>query len=313
MRLHFILFILLIAVFSSVSFAALEFSIGVSPSSIDLGNLERGSSKIVKFYLVTPSTEPLLVYLEPERDTINSFTSNHGGLASNYSEENVIDWVEILSNPIELKPVNQTLKTSGEEIAGWREVSFLLNIPEDSEPGYHSVKVKPIPSVPSETIGQAGTRIIAITTVELFFDVPGEAIRDGLILDVTTGNRIGNSLEINTYFHNTGTTTISVRATNNIYSNGNSLINLSSSKEFVKPKETKVLKSFLPLNEVALGDYDVATKVDYKTGASSKNSTITVSERPTTPQVGVGKAFPWWIIVLIAILIIAFLIYRWYK
>lgn len=313
MRSYFILFFVFsVLLLSPISFAAIEFSVGVSPPILDLGEIERGSTKIVKFYLVTPSTEPLLVYLEPEKGNLDFFIRDrYKDLVYNYSEEDVIYWAEFLNNPIELKPGNETLKTRAGEIRGWREVGFLLNIPKDAEPGYHILKIKPYPSVPSEVIGQAGARVIAITSVTVLFNVPGDAKREGIILDVTPGNYIGNRLEINTYFQNVGTTTISAKASQNIYKNGKSIANLTSSLEFIKPREVKALKTFLPTEGISFGDYDVFTTVDYTTGSASKTSTLTISPPPVavvTPVV-----FPWWIIILIVIVAIAIYIHRWYK
>jgi hypothetical protein len=314
MRFHFVLIIIfLVFLILSILSTAVEFTVGVSPPLVDLGEVEKGSTKIVKFYLVTPSTEPLLVHLIPETGNLDFF--NRGGyrdILFNYSEEDVLPWFEFLNNPIELKLANETLKTKAGEIRGWREVSFLINIPNNSESGYHMAKIKPIPTVPSELIGEAGARVVAITSVTILFDVPGEARREGIILDVTPGNYGGNRLEINTYFQNVGTVTISAMATNKVYFKGNSVANITSSTEFVKPKEVKILKSFLTMDELTAGDYNVSTTVSYTTGDASKNSTMAILPKEVITGIK-PEVFPWWIIILIIILIIAVCIYKWYK
>jgi hypothetical protein len=305
-------FVFLVLVLSTISFAAMEFSIGVSPPVIELGNIDAGSTKIVNFYVVTPSSEPILVYLEPERGNLDFFHKDkYKDFVSNYSEEDVLPWIEILSNPIELKPVEGNIVTGG--INGWKEINFLINVPKDAEPGYHTVKINPIPSTPSENLGQAGSRVVAVTSVTILFDVPGNAERNGIILDVNTGNQVGNQLEINTYFQNIGTTTISASAVNNVYLNGNSIENLTSQKEFVKPGETKILRSLLPLDKLAYGNYDIMTAVDYTTGSAYKNSTATISSQYAITQPEITHEFPWWIVIIIIILAISFCIYKWYK
>lgn len=293
------------------SFAA-EFVVGVSPPTVDLGEVKRGESKIVKFYIVTPSTETLIVRLEVETGSLDFFARDaYKNLLHNYSEETLTGWVEFLRNPVELAPANEALKTAAGEIRGWREVSFVLNVPANAEPGYHLAWIKPLPIVPPEVLGQAGARVVAITGVNMLFRVPGDAIRDGIILDVVPGSYVGDRLEINTFFQNTGSVTISARATQSIFKDGEVMANLSSSTETIKPNEVKVLKTFLPLDGISFGDYDVVTVVSYTTGLTEKKSTLKIVPPPVTiPE----PEFPYWAIFLIVLIIaIAIGIYKWYK
>ncbi|MEM7826547.1 MAG: hypothetical protein QW451_02885 [Candidatus Aenigmatarchaeota archaeon] len=291
---------------------AVDFTVGVSPAVIDLGEVEAGSTKIVKFFLVTPSTEPLLVYLEAEEGNLDFFSRDqYKQLVFNYSEEPTANWVEFLSNPVEIKPSNESLRIGAGEIKGWKEISFLLNVPEKAEPGYHLVKVKPLPRVPSEAIGQAGARVVAITSVSILFKIPGEAKREGVILDVTQGKYFGDRLEINTYFQNTGSVTLSAKAFQSIF-NGNELIeNLTSPFQFVKPGEVAILKTFLPLNKISPGKFEVFTTVDFATNSTSKISTLTIEALPIVEKP--EEIFPWWVVILILILLISIGIYKWYK
>jgi hypothetical protein len=312
MRLFALFFIFSILLLTSISLAA-ELIVGVSPPVLNLGEIERGTTKIVKFYLVTPSSEPLLVSLQSEKGNLDFFTRDeYKNILFNYSEEEVSGWVEFLKNPVELAPSNETLQTKGGVIKGWREISFLLNVPKNAEPGYHLVRINPYPSVPSEVLGQAGARVVAITSLSVLFNVPGDARREGLILDVVPGKYIGDRLEINTYFKNTGSVTISAKAIQTILKNGEAITTLSSSTELVKPNETKILKSLLPLDGISFGDYNVITSVSYTTGSTQKNSTLTISP-PLLPTFAPPPAFPYWIIILIIIIAIAIGIYKWYK
>jgi len=314
MRVYFVLVsIFLIILLSSISYAAIEFSVGVSPPVVDLGEVEKGSSKIVKLFLVTPSTEPLLIYLEKERGNLDFFgRDQYRNLTFNYSEQDTVSWAEFLKNPIELTPANETLKTKAGEIKGWREVDFLLNVPKDAEPGYHITRINPLPTIPSEAIGQTGARVVAITSVTVLFKVPGDSIREGIILDVNPGDYVGDRLEINTHFQNTGTTTISARAYQNVYRNGESIENISSPTEYIKPGEIKILKSYLSRDKISVGNYNVFTTVDYTTDYITKNSTMSITSRlPTVTKP--TEEFPYWIIILIVIIIIAIFIYRWYR
>ncbi|MEM3393688.1 MAG: hypothetical protein QXY79_01410 [Candidatus Methanomethylicia archaeon] len=300
-----------ILLFLIPSVLAAEFTVGVSPPIVDLGEIEAGSTNLVKFFLVTPSAEPLLVYIEAENGNLDFFSRDqYNQLIFNYSEEEVASWAEFLSNPIELKPSNETLKTKGGEIRGWKEISFLLNIPKQAEPGYHLLKIKPSPYVPSEALGQAGARVVAITSVTILFKLPGESKREGIILDVTPEKYSGGRLGINTYFKNTGTVTISARSLQSIFRNGELIENTISPTQLVKPGEIAVLKTFLPSDKVSSGEFLVVTTVSYTTGSTSKNSTLVVKFAPPIEK---PIEFPLWIVIIILIVLIAILIYKWYK
>ena len=83
---YFSLFVsIFLIVFSTSSFAQ---SVGISPSRIDLGEVERGTSKIGRFYIVTPNDVDLLVRLESvDEDTSFFGNSNYQYLLQNYSEQ----------------------------------------------------------------------------------------------------------------------------------------------------------------------------------------------------------------------------------
>jgi ribosome-binding ATPase YchF (GTP1/OBG family) len=65
-----LIFLSFFAIFAFNSVAEDRLFVGVSPPIVNLGELERGTTNLVKFYVVTVSEEPLLVYLEPEKGLI---------------------------------------------------------------------------------------------------------------------------------------------------------------------------------------------------------------------------------------------------
>jgi hypothetical protein len=310
----FIFLVVFFIILLEKTFAAREFSVGVSPSLIDLGEVYPGSSKPVSFFVVTPSDESILVYIETREALIDFFSKpNYKDYINTYSQEPTAGWVQIFANPVELKPTGE-IPTFGGTIKGSREVNFLLNIPKNAEPGYHLVKIFPRPSLPAGAIGQVGVQIAAITPITIIFKVPGDAIRQGKILDVTTGRYIGNYLELLIHFMNTGTVTVSAVANYiRIYAeNGNLTTSLTSDTKSVKPGEKQILTSMLPLNNFKDGEYLAYSNVNFITGNVHKNSTIKISTKPVVVPTGVvTKPFeiPLWIIVLIALFVI-FIIYR---
>jgi hypothetical protein len=300
-----------LTMFTFVSFA--DYSIGVSPGTIDMGNISSGSTKSVDFYLTTPSENSIFLRLDSERGNLNFFSKpQYSGLIYNHSEEDTTPWVKVINNPVEIRPDNETLRTSGGLFRGKEKISFLIDVPKDAEPGYHIVYIKPVPSTPSDNIGTVGSRVVAVTSLGVIFNVPGNAIRRGAILDTEMGSYSESRLEIKTYFQNTGTMTISANAIQRIY-NGSELIQeMYAGEQFVKPKEIKVFTTYLDASKVAIGDYNAYTIVDYTTGQAERGSIVKVISPSTAAAFVAGpegsSLLP--LLIIAIIVIFSIIIYR---
>lgn len=296
--------------------AATEFRIGVAPSLIDAGELIPGQTKLVKFDVVTPSEDPLLIYMELEQGGFEFFADpKYSGGMGEFSEQDIVGWIKLLDNPVELSTSDEQV-VGGSQARGHREVRFLIEVPANAEPGYHVLKVRPIPATPSETLGQAGARVVAVTSVTVVFKVRGAAVREGVILDVVESNYIGNRLTIDSFFSNPGTVTVSARAAQKIYSGENLIDQIYSSVEKFAPGESRPLKTFITAPDV--GQYRIETTVEYTTGSASTESFVTVEQpapAPTPEQQAQGGGFPTWIVIVIiaAIVIISVVVYKWYN
>lgn len=309
-----VLFLMSVFVFISIlsisSLAAQSFTVGVSPGTVNLGNMEKGTTKMVDFYVTTPSDETILVRLEPQRGDISFYErSSYSGYVNNCSEEEATSWVRIINNPVEIRPSNGTL--SGGSVRGKEIISFLLDVPDNAEPGFHVVHVSPLPSTPSESIGDIGSRVVAVTSLGVIVNVSGSAVRKGAILDVETGSYVGNRAELKTYFQNTGTVTVSTKIINRIYNESGVVKELISETQYVKPREIRTFTTYIPA-DVPRASYDVYTQADYTTGQAEKSSAIdltAVSAMIVAPVSGEGV--PLILILAIAAVIIAsIIIYR---
>ncbi len=300
--------------FLSETFAQ-EISIGVSPGLLDLKEIERSTSKISRFHLVTPSDRNVLVGLSVPYDNPDIFKKEeYRDSIFNYSEEDCGSWIKFLENPVEIKPTDQTLSVG--MIKGWKEIIFIVNIPKNAEPGYHTRKITPN-VVTSEEPGK-GVVVRTLTNINLIFNVPGNAIRNGKILDVTTGKYIHESLELRVFFQNTGTVTIiPYDGDMKIYDSTGRLIDtLSISGPAVKPGEVDVFTTLWNTRNLNLGDYKVVTTLDIRSGKISKESVINLYEPsklapPTGKVVEEPSQFPW--LLLIAVIIIISTVYYFYK
>ncbi len=291
---------------------AIRYQVGVSPPFLDLGEVQQGSSKVGEFYIITSSTDDLMVSMETTNGNMDFFNSDKfKSMVYEYSEEDCYSWIEFPKNPVLLKPSEEEIKTSYGVIKGWRKINFILNIPKNAEPGYHIISLKPTPYVPGG-IG-TGVTIVAVTTITVLFRVSGDAVREGSILDITTGQFTPNGLEIDTYFQNKGTVTVSLRAEPIEFydEKGEMVKKIVSNIDKVKPGDMVDLKAYLNTNNLSQKEYDVIANVNYKTNTTSKRSTISLEAKAAAiPTPEERPQFPWWIVVIIAIIIISYIIYR---
>ncbi len=289
-------------------------SVGISPARIDLGEVKKGSSVIGKFYIVTPNDADMLVSLRTLEGIPDVFNSaEYEGLIQNYSEEKCANWVEFPFNPVELKR-EQELKTAGGVIKGWREIKFILNVPQDAEPGYHVVRVNALPLVSAAPAGAVSINVRTSVIIPIIFKVPGMAVRSGSILDISSGDYSDGKLGINVYFKNDGTVTMSAQAESvEIYDRYDRLSGrLSSNLYYLKPGEMRAMMAWLDTEGLAVGDYTALGTVNYLSGNSSKQSVINIYEIPAAVKAAEEKYyFPWWVLLIPIIFAVAYIVYRW--
>ncbi len=81
---------------------------------------------------------------------------------------------------------------------------------------------------------------------------------------------------------------------------------------YIEPKGIKVFKGFLSREEISLGDYNVYTFINYKTGTAEKSSLITIPSPPTAlvtkPEEEVFISLL--VIIIVIIFVISVIIYR---
>lgn len=313
---------LLIVFFLSLSIVnSQKLVVGVSPSSLNLGELSPGESKIVSFYVITPSDDDILVDLDADDYDISIFRSGRSpNMMLEFSEEKSSHWVDFLNNPVLLKPGIEKLETSISSVKAFREVRFILKIPEDAEPGYRSVKIKPSPRLP-KTPNRGAVAIQTVTPIILNFRVIGEAERKMKILDLTPGNMVGNRLELNIHVLNEGTVTTTCQAeTIKIYNDTDGLVHITSSGfHDLGPGEIGQLKAYWDNPDLDSDIYSASVDLNYFTGRDFKEIEFSYDGIPTGEVVksiskSEEKSSPNLIfIILIIIIIISYLIYRWVK
>mgnify|MGYP000137060334 CR=1 FL=1 len=298
-----LIFYLFLALLFSVKVSiSQKYTVGVSPPFIDLGEVERGETKSVKFYIVSPSNDEMLVKLIEHQDNIDFVNSYNSTLIANYSEEDISSWIRYFSNPVVLRPQNQPLQTAIGKVTNWMEVNFLLSIPKNAEPGYHSFSIQPDLEFTGQAGGQVGVGIVAVTKVNIIFKIPGEAIRRGEIVDV-----LGDGNKVRIFFKNTGTVTMKVVASGEIY-HRNKTYSFSSAREIVKPNELKEIVAFI--NEPLQGTFDSKVVVDFTSDKVEKKVGINFVKAPVEISKPIDFTFLIYVIIAIVIILIARWIYE---
>lgn len=288
-----------------------QISVGVSPSIIDLGEVNRGETKIVRFNVITSSEDIIIVSLESTRGKADFFTGNYANLISNYSEEDTKQWIEFLLNPVELKPMN----IQGTAIKNIREATFLLNIPRYAEPGYHNSYVMLNPIITDEVKPITIKTVVPLTVL---FKVPGNVLREGKIYDIALRGYNRDTVYFDVFFHNTGNVTIMVKSGKidifDIFNNSVGSVIIPS--DYVKPGEVKTFNALWNINETFIpGTYRLEAEMDYSNNKTKKTTYIELYEKPSLPTpriVEKKEGIPIWIIILVLLLVIG-VVYLWYK
>ena len=287
--------IFLIAFFFSIQIGK-AISIGISPPSIDLGELKRGEVKEFSFNLLTSYSETLSVYIQVEKAP-RDVLSHYENILNEISEEDASSWIKIDQNPISLQPINKTLQT--------RKIVLKIAIPPNAEPGYHFLKITPNPIITKKVSSQVGGVAVSITSIILKFRVEGNVDRSGKILDTIVTYKNGNA-NFQTYFLNQGNVTLEVRAFFEIEDKNKSLT-INSPFTLVKPNQVAKLSSSLPLKT---GTYNLTTLVYWLAGNTSKFQTIEIKEAKKE-IVFIPKIDYLPLIILVIIILISYLIWKY--
>jgi len=312
MKIYLNLLLILFSILTIQSVNA-QISVGVSPPVVDLGMVNRGETKIAKFNIITSSDSDLLVRLEPTMGKAEFFTSVYSNYIYNYSEEDTRSWVSFLSNPVYLAPIN----LQGTNLKGAREVTFLVTVPENAEPGFHNGYIMMDARSPKESKKQLSIK--TVVPLSFLLQVPGEVIRNGKIYDLSVRGYSSDTVYLDVLFQNIGNVTMLVKSGYiEIFDlNDNFIDKVTISGGFVKPGQLKTFNSIWQINESFIpGTYRLEAKMYYSSGYAEKTTLIKLSELPPPPMpkvVEVSKeGVPMWLMILIILLVIG-IGYWWYK
>jgi hypothetical protein len=289
----------------------MAFSIGTAPGVQYVGDFKAGESAYVKFYLMTNANSDVLVQMSYTKPHIEAYYP--GGFrfvsAEQTSQEDISGWIKFQQNPVLVSPRKSFLVTfeNGETIRANAEAVYKLTIPSNAEPGYHIGSISLSPKVASGGAG-AGVSTIGVTRYLFVFKVRGVAERKGEVVNIYADRIDKKKARIDVIYKNTGQNTVSVWVDRlNIYDEYGGLnASLNSGMVYVAPGEMKIIPVYWTADSVPSGQFRAEAKVNYITGYAAKSVSIDI---PLVPSKAISAEipkdrFPWWLIVLAALLII---------
>ncbi len=315
-------FFLTFLIFHFILPQVFSLSVGVAPGVVDLGEVENGKEYSFNFYLISDYEKDLAVELSTQNAPPEFYTPAWPRHGYNFdpitaSEEKTSTWISFIENPVVLPPEKKlyTLST-GSLVKANKEVTALIKIPENAEPGYHAGYIVPKPITQAQGRGGTALEIITITKIGYVFKVKGEAKRNGKIIGI-----IHEKDKLKIIFKNTGTLTMSVKVSNvTIYDAYKKKIiaSLSSREYKVKPKEITTIAIPWFNETITEGKYPVKATVEWIGGKTEKEGVIEfrkeitekpiISEIPEKPPLK-PTGFPTWMVSII-IIISAFIFYK---
>ena len=300
---------------------ALAVSVGTAPGVLDLGEVEPGKTVYFKFYLTTNAKNDMLVYLSymPPHRVLweRNQTGRYTFLPLESSEEDISDWVEIVTNPVFLSPMNVRLVylPTGGVVRANAEVTVKLRIPKDADPCYHAGSINLSPRLPAGGRG-AGITTIGVTRFIFVFKVKGNAKREGKIIDILADREAWNKARIDVLFKNTGTCTLSpyISSLKLFDSYGNLSTTLSSGRTLVKPGEIVILSAYWTKSNLPSGKFTAEAKVSYLTGDDVLIKEVEIPAIITPKPKVVKCEFPTliFLLVLAAFILTLFLRFRYW-
>lgn len=250
--------------------ASANFGFGLTPNSVNGGINKPGTSFYESFYVFSSSEETLNVDVSVEGSDINDFRAVRGGKASNFSDQECNSCVEILRGEGTIDERDSAIGSGGRKTYKWSQVEFVVELPEDIEPGYHMVELVPRPSREG---GQGSVSVVSTSSVPVTFRVPGKAIREGEILGMSSKKDKSGGQVITASFYNRGTVTIETDVRFEIIGKDGEKITRTAGTQRVPPEETEEFPVMVDSSEVG-DEFEVRVVADYSTGKDEKQRRV---------------------------------------
>ena len=316
------IFFLTVLMIFSMPGHAMALNVGIAPPIIDFGQLEPGTEISGTFYIYGAGAEEFSCDIMPVKVPTKFYYPDRprNGYVfdvSRASEEDVSEWINLLEKSVTVPKESYFVPEINAKVN--RKIDFILNIPEDAEPGYHVGYILPSPKVSVTSTGGVGIGIISTIKATYLFTVPGDVIREVQILGFDYKRLDEKYEEIIVLVKNTGTVTTSVKLENIVIDEGKRKTTLTgTSHKKTEPNQIIELKAKYSVADKEEGEYKATARISWLTGEEEKDGIIEILkyQKPVTvtgdviAPPGPPAGFPFWTAPMFIILF-AIVIYWW--
>lgn len=274
------LLVLPVVAFPVIVPGAAGVSLGVAPSSLNLGEVERGETASGTIFLTVNDLEQRFL-VRPAYQSVSADTYELD-LADNYTVEsanvnNFGSWMSFPSSGDVVDP------GTSEAVGGTlfeSEVPFEVRVPEDAEPGWYVASIRLNPQI-SQDVSGTGVSLRAITRPTIIFRVPGEVRREVEVVD-SRGFRTGTSSgAARLTVRNTGTVSVYLDPENVgvVDPTGSNFDPPTGGETRIEPGETEsVTVGWDGQGEIPAGNYQVQGAYNHLTGAMFVDQTVQITD-----------------------------------
>lgn len=280
-------------------------SVGITPSSHDLGEVERGETYEIPLYLDADDE------LEVEFQAGTLTQERHMDDPGQVSYEDISEWINFREDAIETDPDDPVDIPEGGEAT--EQVDILLTIPRDAEPGVHHGYV--LPEVVHEGGDGAGFGINPVSRFIFQFEVPGDVRHEFNVQDIDANRAAEDRVRVDIEVENTGTVTSLVsRSELEIIDDARRLDSFNTGSRAVAPGETETITyTWRESDEIQSGAYRVQGGVNYVTGSAFVDQSfsitdiitiedVTGTDETTEGEEGEREDLPVWLIAMFLVL-----------
>lgn len=307
---------LLIAAFFMFSGMVQAPSISVSPSTLDLGEVEDGETYEYNLY-VTPRDTGGPVEITPtvEGAFFSTMFNNSEVNENRVSQQDISPWIDFRQESFVVDPseTNTYEARNGESVKAAARIPMELKVPEDAEPGFHATRI----GFSAEGVGDNqgfATSNWVLPFITVTMEVPGNAERE-ISMEDAQFLRIGeNQAQIITMLHNTGTVTTEFEgATVDILNDeGQKVGEVQLNSATLQPDEYQEVDAVWQSGSLEPGTYELSGTGDYITGRFFIGAQGSIEqaiqdrveiEDPSGESTGEGSDMPTWLVAMIIMLL----------
>lgn len=286
--------------------------IGMTPSSTNLGEIERGTSEEVTVLVSTTGYEqPFTVRPEYSRPMIGNVVDSQLFDEERLSEQEISSWISFDRDVYTIDPTDK-ITANGEAYSG--RINFTINVPQDAEPGYHGGMLNLEFTEEAQELG-FGASFRGVGLYRFSFQVPGTAYRD--IQYNTRVLRTGrNEITVVNRFVNQGSVTASIRDIefNLTQVNGGFSRSMNLGHFYVPEGGAEVVAQEVTASGIEAGNYRIEGSADFLTGSAIASDSFSLSDivdvEPgdlENESDGTGsfdnQSLPLWLVVMLLIMV----------